>query len=295
MLPHFFSKPLIVLMLLSAFSCQQEVAERLAAHSTVGLLPTTSFVTAIRQTTVIQAAEALASSFPTLVSAPSEPSSSPLALSPSLRAVDDDKGKAKELAEKSLTTQEVAQLFKRGYRPRMPGIWAQCDSYYAVSSSHLTLSLSFFLFLSFSFFASSDFYILFFIYISIKGLKKKRERNKQRLTSRKICPNRLPCGQLGSIRSRSGTYRMTGSRQTCAQSSSANAEEGRPGGATPLQQTMEEGQISASLRLYLCIMIAWRRQSSRRAAPPSSVVVVNLARGRVLPRHTYLSSTVRYG
>lgn len=159
MIPHFFSKPLIVLMLLSAFSCQQEVAERLAAHSTVGLLPTSSFVTAIRQTTVIQAAEALASSFPTLASAPSEPSSSPpLALSPSLRAVDDDKGKAKELAEKSLTTQEVAQLFKRGYRPRMPGIWAQCDSYYAVSSSYLTLSLSFFFFFLLSFY--------FFLFLS---------------------------------------------------------------------------------------------------------------------------------
>lgn len=294
MLPNFFSKPLIVLTLLSAFSCQQEVAERLAAHSTVGLLPTSSFVTAIRQTAVIQAAEAPASSFPTLASAPSEPSSSPLALSPSLRAVNDDKGKAKELAEKSLTTQEKAQLLKRGYRPRMPGIWAQCDSYYAVSSSYLPLSLFFFLF--FLFLSSLlPISIFFSLYIYIKGLKKRRERNKQRLKSRKICPNRLPCGQLGSIRSRSGTYQMTGSRQTCAQSSSANAEEGRPGGAIPLQQTMEEGQISASLRLYLCIMIVWRRQSSRRAAPPSSVVVVNLARGKVLPRHTYLSSTVRYG
>lgn len=150
MLPRSFNTPLIVLTLLTAFSRQQGSAERLAALSTIGVLPTSSFVTGIRQTTGIQTTEALASSLPTLASAPPDLSSSRQALSPSLRSVfNDNKGKAKEVAEKSPTTQEVALLPKRGYRARKPGIWAQCDSYYSVRSPYLFLFFFFFFFLLF--------------------------------------------------------------------------------------------------------------------------------------------------
>lgn len=188
MLPRSFNTPFIVLTLLTAFSRQQGSAERLAALSTIGvLLPSSSFMTVIRQTTGIQIVEALASSLPTLASVPADLSPSRLALSSSLRSVvNDEKGKAKEVVEKSPTTQEVALLPKRGYRARKPGIWAQCDSWYTVSFPYLFL-------LFFSPFFSSNFYLFIYIYIYIythqrvEGKKKKDGKRKEwdiRLTSR---------------------------------------------------------------------------------------------------------------
>lgn len=136
MLHHFFSTPLIVLTLLSTFWCPQGSAEGLTPLSTVGLLATSSFVTAIRQTTGIQPAEA--SSLPTLPSAPTPgPPSSPLDLfSTSLPPSVHDKTKAKEVvvAEKSPTTiQEVALLPRSGIRPRPAGTFAQCTMWWTVS------------------------------------------------------------------------------------------------------------------------------------------------------------------
>lgn len=215
MLPRSFNTPLIVLTLLTlltAFSRQQGSAERLAALSTIGVLPTSSFVTAIRQTTGIQTTEALASSLPRLASAPPDLSSSRQALSPSLRSVfNDNKGKAKEVAEKSPATQEVALLPKRGYRARKPGIWAQCDSYYSVRSPYLFLLFFFLFFLLF--FQFLVIYIYIYKHQRVREKKgKRKEWTKANVTTKKtlsVLLNRLPCGQLGSTRSRSGTYRMT--------------------------------------------------------------------------------------
>lgn len=150
MLPQFL--PIMALTPLLAFGCQKESAERLVPLSTVGLLPTSSFVTAIRQqtttTTGIQPAEVSLLALASSSSLPTLPSSSPLAalFSPSLppwvddhkdKDKDKDKAKAKEVvvAEKrpTTTTQEVALLPRSGLRPRPPGIFAQCTFFYSVS------------------------------------------------------------------------------------------------------------------------------------------------------------------
>lgn len=180
MLHHLFSTPLIVLTLLSTFWCQQGSAEGLNPLSTVGLLPTSSFLTAIRQTTGIQPAEA--SSLPTLPSAPTPgPSSSPLDLfSTSLPPSVNDKTKAKEVvvAEKSPTTiQEVALLPRSGIRPRPAGIFAQCTMWWTVSffphPFPPSLLLPSLVFLSLFFFYS------FSIFIMRRGCNKKTKTKKK--------------------------------------------------------------------------------------------------------------------
>lgn len=203
MLHHLFSTPLIVLTLLSTFWCQQGSAEGLTPLSTVGLLPTSSFVTAIRQTTGIQPAEA--SSLATLPSAPPPgPSSSPLALfSTSLPPSVNDKTQAKEVvvAEKSpTTTQEVALLPRSGIRPRPAGIFAQCTMWWTVSFfphpfppfppppfPYLSISLSLFFFNSFSIFI----------------MQQKNKKKKRLLT----CKKKLVVSRLKTVLLLDGSYR----------------------------------------------------------------------------------------
>ncbi|MCJ1345770.1 hypothetical protein MMC31_003979 [Peltigera leucophlebia] len=146
MLPHLTSTSLMLLTPLLTFWCQQGSAETLTPLSIVSLLPTSSFVTAIRQkTTETQPAEALlasSSSLPTLPSAfTPDPSSSPLALfppslPPSFNGDDKAKAKADEavLAEESPTsTQEISLLPRSGLRPRPAGIFAQCSIWYSAA------------------------------------------------------------------------------------------------------------------------------------------------------------------
>lgn len=203
MFPRSFNTLLIVLTLMTAFSRQEGSGsgERMAAAAALstigGVLPTSisspsssfSFVTAIiRQTTGIQTTEeALASSpssLPTIASVPPDyppSSSSRLALSPSLRRSVNNNNNIDEKSPTSPTTQEVASLPKRWYRARMPGIWAQCDSYYSVSVlSFLPLFSLFFFPLFYFILFSSNFYLYIYKYRPQRVFKRKKKKRKEK-------------------------------------------------------------------------------------------------------------------